>query len=157
MSGHGGEGWGSTRAAAPLGLSLPDVHQQVLLALNRPGAPTNSASSKILALLELGSRMGLSGGVFPVSPRFSVPCPGPSRFVSLPALRRAQSSFQHSGNCLHRGSSGQECEVKGRKPKLLVVLCKPHSDLKSSKFKSTRNKLLLPAQCPSSSFCLLCC
>lgn len=71
-------------------------------------------SSKILALLELGSRMELNGEFFPCgSPGFGVPWPGPSRFISLPALRRAQSSFQNSGNCLHRWSSGQECEAKG--------------------------------------------
>lgn len=46
-------------------------------------------SSKLLVLLELGSRMELNGGVLPVDHRSLFPCPGPSRFFSLPALRRA--------------------------------------------------------------------
>lgn len=61
---------------------------------------------------------GFTGG----SPGVCVPCPGPSRFISLPALSRALCTLRapsSSGGCLHRWSSGQECEPRGRKPRLL--------------------------------------
>lgn len=89
-----GQGMEGMEGAAPKplhppGLSAPEVQHQVLLTQNRPGVPTNLGSSKLLALLELGSRMELNGGVLPVDHHSLFPCPGPSRFFSLPALRRA--------------------------------------------------------------------
>lgn len=164
-SGHGGEGWSSTKAAAPTWF----VSARCL-------APGSARSEHTRSAHKLGKQQnpgpagaGKQDGVgwrgFARGSVVFCPLPWPQQVYSPACTEEssvhAHSSFQHSGNCLHRWSSGQECEaLKGEETQTFgCALQTPLSlqDLKSCKLKSTKNELLLPAQCPSSSFCLLCC